>query len=114
MGINKWNGWRTLSGLWQGGACILWLLMVVVYEMVSLFFFVRPYLIWPFFSFRMAFSFLVFFFFLRWLCFRVGWVESRQMKSDVELDKTCLHVFMGHVYGPGIYSGTHYAVPCFP
>lgn len=35
------------------------------------------------------------------------------MKSDVELDKTCLHVFMGHVYGPGIYSGTHYAVPCF-
>lgn len=37
MGINKWNGWRTLSGLWQGGACILWLLMVVVYEMVSLF-----------------------------------------------------------------------------
>lgn len=63
MGINKWNGWRTLSGLWQGGACILWLLMVVVYEMVSLFFFVRPYLIWPFFSFCMAFSFLVFFFF---------------------------------------------------
>lgn len=36
------------------------------------------------------------------------------MKSDVELDKTCLHVFMGHVYGLGIYSGTHYVVPCFP
>lgn len=44
----------------------------------------------------------------------VGKTTRRQMKSDVELDKTCLHVFMGHVYGPGIYSGTHYAVPCFP
>lgn len=44
-----------------------------------------------------------------------GKTTRRRMKSDVELDKTCLHVFMGHVYGPGIYSGTHYdAVPCSP
>lgn len=44
-----------------------------------------------------------------------GKTTRRRMKSDVELDKTCLHVFMDHVYGPGIYSGTHYdAVPCSP